>query len=390
MSLGALACVVVNAGVGAARSTVVSLIRRPSTMPDEDGLVYSHTDFDVRPYRWPRWGGGDGSMMQSLLAAAPGRREKGRVQYVGTRDGAVLAVHWFGESSSGNGGNVVVMLVPGLAGDSTGNHTTSFKDMATERGWGFCVFERRGHGLSAFRTGAKPYPMHADTDDLACAVLGVSHSSQSRIALVGVSQGANLVVNYAASKELDRSVLCAVSVSNGLDMLAGLKHLKTRPLLNSLVVRNLHKVVRTNARKIVASGRITRKDVRLALRGSSIPSTERPLLESLYGIKHLERYYAESSCIRRLISVNVPTLMIHADDDPLLPPLVTPAIKLACLSNSLLSAVVSRHGGHAGFFQQLGGRWHVDVAGDFVTSTALRSAAASPNRPVSVEEPNLA
>jgi predicted alpha/beta-fold hydrolase len=71
----------------------------------------------------------------------------------------------------------------------------------------------------------------------------------------------------------------------------------------------------------------------------------------LHGFASAEDYYARSSSRGFLDRIAVPTLLIHALDDPFLPPAALP--REAVAANPRLEAAWTEHGGHVGF---IGGR----------------------------------
>lgn len=68
----------------------------------------------------------------------------------------------------------------------------------------------------------------------------------------------------------------------------------------------------------------------------------------LGGFKNAEDYYARNSALNVLSSIRVPTLLIHAQDDPFIPfaPFETPAVR----DNDWIRLLAPRQGGHVGFF----------------------------------------
>lgn len=68
----------------------------------------------------------------------------------------------------------------------------------------------------------------------------------------------------------------------------------------------------------------------------------------LGGFEDAEDYYARNSALNVLGSIRVPTLLIHARDDPFIPfePFETPAVR----DNDCIRLLAPRQGGHLGFF----------------------------------------
>jgi predicted alpha/beta-fold hydrolase len=66
----------------------------------------------------------------------------------------------------------------------------------------------------------------------------------------------------------------------------------------------------------------------------------------LHSFSNFEEYYADSSSYRYISGVKTPSLVIHALDDPLIPPQAVP--KLSEFSPYTVTDFTS-HGGHLGF-----------------------------------------
>jgi uncharacterized protein len=66
------------------------------------------------------------------------------------------------------------------------------------------------------------------------------------------------------------------------------------------------------------------------------------------GFRDLAEYYEQASARRRLAAVRVPTLIIHAEDDPLIP--FDPFREFARTPHPYVTLVGPRHGGHVGFW----------------------------------------
>ena len=78
------------------------------------------------------------------------------------------------------------------------------------------------------------------------------------------------------------------------------------------------------------------------------------------GFRDAADYYTSCSPLRGMDALRVPTLLIHADDDPWVPP---PSVS----ERPPLRVVVTRGGGHVGF-HGTGSRvpWYVGAAQSFV------------------------
>jgi len=95
-------------------------------------------------------------------------------------------------------------------------------------------------------------------------------------------------------------------------------------------------------------------------RANSIWGFDRELVIGRLGFPSVEAYYQASSALHLLPLFNKPTLILYAADDPMFEPTILPDLKAACDRNSCIDLVVTRYGGHVGYFsskacQQLAG-----------------------------------
>ena len=80
----------------------------------------------------------------------------------------------------------------------------------------------------------------------------------------------------------------------------------------------------------------------------------------LNGFASAAHYYDECSSSAYLSTIRVPTLMLHAEDDPFLPAASIPTA--AAESNQHITLALQEHGGHVGFLQ--GSAWSPSFWGD--------------------------
>jgi predicted alpha/beta-fold hydrolase len=73
-----------------------------------------------------------------------------------------------------------------------------------------------------------------------------------------------------------------------------------------------------------------------------------------WGFADAEDYYAKASSLGLLATIRVPTLVVHAQDDPLVP--YAPLARLERQGNPNVLMVAPSHGGHVGFLSREGGR----------------------------------
>ena len=90
-------------------------------------------------------------------------------------------------------------------------------------------------------------------------------------------------------------------------------------------------------------------DLRATLAARDFYTFDSVFTAPLNGFASAEEYYQKVSCRPRLKDIRRPTLLIHACDDPFMPPACVPtAAELA----PTITLEVSPHGGHLGFYQR--------------------------------------
>lgn len=163
--------------------------------------------------------------------------------------------------------------------------------------------------------------------------------------VTGVSLGGNVLLKWLGEQqEAAREVISsAVSVSAPVDLLAGANSLAkgfnrvyTRMFLNTLIPKSIEKIRRFpqlgNADDIA--------------RCKDFFDFDNRVTAPWHGFRDAEHYYAVSSAKPLLKQIAVPTLMIHAKNDPFMGGQYLPA------ANEVSNQVTCRfteHGGHVGF-----------------------------------------
>lgn len=97
-------------------------------------------------------------------------------------------------------------------------------------------------------------------------------------------------------------------------------------------------------------------------RVDSIWSFDHELVIGRLGFSSVEDYYQTSSPLHFLPTLQKPTLILYAADDPMFDPAIVPDLQAACAHNPAIDLVLTQQGGHVGYLssqscqQQLGDR----------------------------------
>ena len=251
-----------------------------------------------------------------------------------------------------------VILVPGLTGCEASRHVLQSAGAWAERGAPVVRLNLRGSPPG--RALARGHYHMDRVQDLADACLAVSELSpgiaQQGIVIVGFSLGGAIALRLAQAPCLPRVVKAVVAVSAPLDLVATAERI-ARPR-NRFYERWLLRRLKQETAPLWRDGPA---DARAAVQGARhIRDFDDALTAKEAGFRDAADYYESCSPSRDIEALRVPTLLVHADDDPWVPP---PAVA----ERPPLRIVVTRGGGHVGF-HGTGSRmpWCVGAAESFV------------------------
>lgn len=320
--------------------------------------------------RWP-WITAD---LQTIRNFLPGRPpgvppESGRRFEIALDDGSgdrlVARYH------AGTGDAPAVILVPGLTGCEASWHV--LQSAGAFLAAGHPVIRLNLRGSPPGRSLARGHYHMDRVRDLADACLAVAELDAGigdrGIAILGFSLGGALALRLASAPYLPGTVRAVVSISAPLHLAAAADRIARRR--NRLYERWLLTRLREETEPV---WRRAPGPVREAVaRARRIRDFDDALTAREAGFRDAADYYAACSPARSLDALRVPAMIVHADDDPWVPP---PAVA----ASPRLAIRVTRGGGHVGFHGK-GGRlpWYVGVAAGFVRDcTDAGPASAAP------------
>lgn len=246
-----------------------------------------------------------------------------------------------------------LLLVHGLEGHSDAGYMRTMTAKAARRGWHVIRMNVRGCGAS--ETDSATLYNSGLSGDLAQAAAWIRAQPRvADLALVGFSMGGNTVLKYAgelgagAWPPLDRLAACA-AVSACLDLAESADALHRRPcwLYERRFLFHLHRRVRRWQARTGAEGGFARRRYR------SIRDFDDRVVAPLFGYRDAADYYFRASAARVLASIRVPTLVLHAEDDPFI--VVTAASRALMAANPAIEFRATRYGGHCAFMNPQNG-----------------------------------
>ena len=192
-----------------------------------------------------------------------------------------------------------------------------------------------------------------DTGDLGALIDVVrAREPDTPLAAVGYSLGGNVLLKYLGEAGEDTPLQVAVAVSVPLVLRAasdrlrqGLSRVYDRYLLRALLAG-----AKKKSEQLAAAG----LDVTSVLQCRTIREFDDRLTAPLHGFSDALDYYTRCSSRSFLGRIQIPTLILHAADDPFMSPAVVPQPEELSKSVTL---ELSPGGGHVGFVAGFGRYW---------------------------------
>ncbi|GAU98267.1 hypothetical protein RvY_09437-2 [Ramazzottius varieornatus] len=261
---------------------------------------------------------------------------------------AVVAPAETGSSGSAQRPSGVVLILPGLTGDSSRNYIQGLAQTAQEYGYTAVVLNYRGCAGS-LKT-PKTY-CAADTTDIANVVQHIrAKYPEVPVLAIGISLGGVLITNYIADcgkKSTETGLIGAMVVSAPWNIVLASEVLEQPVnwyLFNRILARDLCKNVNRNAEILRPVFDITQLDNVKTIRDFDDKYTAK-----MFGYTDVNAYYASATLHTKVGHIKTPVLALNAADDVFSPYEGIP--KKEASENPNLCIVVTSHGGHIGFLE---------------------------------------
>jgi predicted alpha/beta-fold hydrolase len=212
-----------------------------------------------------------------------------------------------------------------------------------QRGWHGVVVHFRGCSGEPNRL---PRAYHSGDSAEIAWVLEVLSQRYAEVHAVGFSLGGNALLKYLGEHGDQARLRSAAAVSVPYDLAAanqmlshGIGLLYSRHFLRTLIPRALAK-----AQRFPGHAGYTQLDA--VRRARTLRDFDAAVTAPLHGFRDADDYYTRSSSARYLAGIAIPTLLLHASNDPFLP---AEAIPRPRQLPDPVRLEVSARGGHVGF-----------------------------------------
>jgi predicted alpha/beta-fold hydrolase len=240
---------------------------------------------------------------------------------------------------------LTVVIWHGIEGSSASTYMLSTAHKAFQAGLNVIRMNLRSCGGTDHLT---PTIYHGGLSaDLRVVVEQLIKSAEiSNLVLVGFSLGGNQVLKlageYGAQAPPQVLGVCAVSPSVDLSASADLIMKRSNWLYHQDFVRGLKNRVRTKHKFYPELYDISGLDVVRTIKEFDDRYTSRA-----HGFADADDYYQRASSLRVIDQIQIPTLIIHAEDDPFIPfaPLRDPVVT----NNPYVLLLATKQGGHVAF-----------------------------------------
>ena len=291
-------------------------------------------------YRAPWWLPG-GHLQTIVGALSPAPRVAFSRETWETPDGDFIEIDWAGAPDAAH----LLVLFHGLEGSSQSPYARTIAAEALARGWRFALPHFRGCSGKLNRL---PRAYHSgDSDEVDWILRRLAQAAQRPILAAGVSLGGNVLLKWLGERgaEAARSVRRAAAVSAPIDLAASGNALD-RGFNRRTYTRVFLATLKSKARAKRGLGHLEFDERRLSS-ARTLREYDDMITAPLHGFRDTDDYWTRAASAPWLARIEVPTLVLNARNDPVLP-----AAALERAARGAASAVVLEFphpGGHAGF-----------------------------------------
>jgi hypothetical protein len=281
--------------------------------------------------------------------------------------------HWQAKRSSA----MTLVIVHGLEGSSDSQYVIGTGSKAWRAGMNVVRMNMRNCGGTE-TLGPTLYNSGMSADVGAVAETLIREEHLNKVSLAGFSMGGNLVLKLLGEwgSQAPAEVKAAVGVSPAMDLAASADALHSRAnrIYEWRFLRGLRQRIKRKA--ALYPGRY---DLRCLSGVRSLREFDDRVTARYCGFRDAQDYYIRAASSQFLDRIAVPTLVLHAEDDPFIR--VLPSTRTKLLENRHITYLETLYGGHCAFLAEANGydgRWAERQAIAFVQRVERGEPVAAP------------
>lgn len=235
-------------------------------------------------------------------------------------------------------------IIHGLEGSSEGSYVRGVASKAFDAGFNVLRYNVRGCGGTGHLTSTL---YHSGlTVDLHYVMRELIEADRlPEVFLIGFSMGGNQALKFAGelgdSAPRELKGVCAISPPVCLESCARSIALRENWIYESRFLRSLRKTIIEKDRLFPGVYDLSR------LRAIRHLWDWDEMFQPYNGFSGAQDYYSKASSLPFIESIRVPTLILHAEDDPFIP--FAPFMDARIAENPMVLLISSKHGGHVAF-----------------------------------------
>lgn len=292
-------------------------------------------------YRSPSWY--KGRHMQTIVPAIF-RRVAGvetKRERIATPDEDFLDLDW-----SRKGNDRLAILSHGFEGSTRQPYMLGMTKALNEAGWDTLSWNCRG--CSGEINNKVRFYNAASSADMELVIENARKHNYKQIVLIGFSLGGGMTLKYLGenSCRLPAEITHAVTFSVPADLNSCVTELSSTPFQKGVYHQRFLNSLKTKlAQKIIQyPDLLAHIDLD---RIQCVEDFDTMFTAPINGFQSAEDYYTKVSCRKYIDEIRIPTLIVNAQNDPLLHPTAHPIAECRDHKNVLLE--MSEDGGHVGF-----------------------------------------
>jgi predicted alpha/beta-fold hydrolase len=317
--------------------------------------------------RSPWWGGDLQTIRNHLMRREQSLESHASVLEFPTSDGSGDRLTGTLERPMNPAKSPLIVLIHGLTGCEDSFYVRDSARFHLARGRSVLRLNLRGAGPSRRVAGGYYHAGCAsDLED----VIGALGCEETRYGVftIGYSLGGNILLNLLSRLPQSHRLVGAATVSAPIEPLEACNRIMAprNIVYHSLLLRRMKRDV------LSPLAQLSNRERQLVEDATSVFEFDDKFVAPRNGFGNALNYYERTASARQVRAITVPTLMLHACNDPWIPASPYRALQRQDLPN--VEIVLTRSGGHVGFHERgFADAWYDRRMDDFISSSIIKS-----------------